>query len=526
MREYPLFIDGKDIEGSGWTYVLRTSQMLRDPIGSFNLKRGLETGRYDGPIPDAVEARCAWGDRELSRAAIRAAANAREGFSRIPLDTRIEMVRQIRQGFIDNLDELIELLVIEGHPRRLAQWELSGPIRVADDPTLEWYRAQFDSSFETDGCRVQLVRKPDGVVCVNPPQNAAGSNGSLGVLALLAGNTLVVKAPRSTPLTVMHIYRNIVQPVLEAYGAPAGTLNLISGDSRDIMRDWLASPDVDDILFFGGSDVGLQVGRDCTAAGKKAILELAGNDGFVVWKDADLAAAATALSECFYGSAQICMVPKYAIIHPEIADEFIAMLRIVVDGISPGYPEDPTTLLSPVLKADQFFDFLNDAEAKGAEILCGGARIDVHGRPAPDGLFLQPTLIKVDGFDKAAELSCVTEETFFPMLPLVVPEAGDNLLEATIAFLDRNAYGLRNSLRTRSPAVAEEVARNLTTGGQLKINDSHLALHSYLATHGGTGRTGGPHGELNYVALRTSHLQGILWGTGKVAPIDPIFSTR
>lgn len=526
MYEFPLFIGGQDIDGDGWTYVVSASELLKDTAGAFNLKRSLELGRHTGEIPDTVAARCAWGSRELCSTALKAARDASTEFALIPLGERIDFARRCHKAFLENLDTLIELLVIEGHPRRLAEWELSGVIRGCDDDTLDWYRTQFDSSHGADGERVQLVRKPDGVVCLNPPQNAAGSNGALGIMALMAGNALVVKAPRSTPLTVMYIYRNIVQPALESIGAPPGTLNIVSGDSRQIMRDWINSPHVDDVLFFGGSDVGLKVGYDCVAAGKKPVLELAGNDGFVVWEDADLPAAARALSECFYGSAQICMVPKYALVHPKVADAFTRELLKVTATITPGYPDDPDTLLSPVLKADQFYDYLAEARESGAEVLCGGHRIGVDGARQDDGLFFEPTVIRVDGLTGARQLSCVREETFFPMLPLVVPDAADlgdgDLIEKMIGFLNDNHYGLRNSIWSSCPQVADRFAQSVSNGGQLKINNSHISLHSYLATHGGTGRTGGPFGELNYVALRTSHLQGILWGTGNVRPIDAL----
>ena len=65
---------------------------------------------------------------------------------------------------------------------------------------MGWYFDQMRMETQYGDRRVVLSRKPDGVVCLNPPQNAAGSNAALGFSALLAGNTLVVKAPRSTPL--------------------------------------------------------------------------------------------------------------------------------------------------------------------------------------------------------------------------------------------------------------------------------------------------------------------------------------
>ncbi len=93
-----------------------------------------------------------------------------------------------------------------------------------------------------------------------------------------------------------------------------------------------------------------------------------------------------------------------------------------------------------------------------------------------------------------------------------------------IAFLNANDYGLRNSVWTGDETVARRFADGVMNGGLLKINDSHIGFESVLATHGGTGMTGGPYGELNYVGLRTSHLQGIVWGDGDPQPLDRRFT--
>jgi hypothetical protein len=57
--------------------------------------------------------------------------------------------------------------------------------------------------------------------------------------------------------------------------------------------------------------------------------------------------------------------------------------------------------------------------------------------------------------------------------------------------------------------VIETFIGGLSNGGLLKINESHIAFLPILSTHGGTGWTGGPTGELNYAILKTTHLQGI-----------------
>lgn len=521
MRSYGLFINGEEIEGTGWSYTVRASAFLRDVREAFNLKRGLELGSVT-EMTDDVVGRCAVGNADHAQRAIEAARNASAGFSAFPPETLHRMILEMHNLTLKLAPEMVEILVAEGHPRRLAEWEVSGVVKGADPELLDWYAAQMNQFIPDNDNDTHILRKPDGVVCVNPPQNAAGSNGTLGALALYSGNTLVVKAPRSTPLSVMFYYREAIAPVLEKYDAPAGTLNLISGDTREIIKQWIESPLVDDVLFFGDSATGLKIGADCVASGKKAILELAGNDGFVVWSDADLDGAAQSLSECFYGSSQICMVPKYAIVHPEIADEFFEIFLEIVREIKPGFPEDPDVLLSPVLKSDRYFDFLAEAEGAGANIICGGKRVDGDGQPSAEGLFLEPTVIRVDGLEQARELSCVREETFFPMLPLIVPQSGTDteLKESVIAFLNENEYGLRNSLWTADDMFIRQFTRRVNNGGQLKINCSHIGFSSGMSTHGGNGKTGGPYGELNYVGLRTTHLQGVCVGHGYVPPFD------
>lgn len=512
MRTYSLLIDGKDAPGLGWTYVIRASAFIDDPEGSIRRKRDLELGvRQPDDEDPGIVARCAWGGREDNEAAIGAAHRAAQIFSRSPIEVRAAILRDICERLRMRAAEFVDILVAEGHPRRLAEWELSGCLRGLSAQNLESSIRQLRQEFDVGSRRLLLNRKPDGVVCVNPPNNAAASNAGLGILALLAGNTLVVKAPRACPTGVMFLYREIVHPVLIRHGAPSGTLNLISGPTQEILAKWVSSPLVNDVLFFGASDAGLRLGAECLTRGKKPILELAGNDGLVVWRDADLEGAAEALLESFYGSGQICMVPKYAIVHPSVADAFLARFIPRVLGVKPGYPEDPATLLSPVLKVDKFFEFLAQGLAAGAHQLTGGRRVNLLGHSSLAGFFIEPTVLRIDGLSAAREVQCVTEETFFPLLPIVVPDSmpDEDLFEAVINFVNANAYGLRNSLWSQDPALIDRFVADVSNGGLLKVNESHIDFVPLLPTHGGTGRTGGPLGELTYFALRTTHLQGV-----------------
>lgn len=516
MRSLPLRIGDRDSEGAGWTYVIHADAMIRDVRRSFAIKRGLELGR-DVPDEDLgiVAGRCAAGTDTDNLLALEAAAQAAPVFSRFSLDARKAIGYAINARIVAMRDELVDVLIAEGHPRRLAEWEIDGMVDVTGRESLDWAFEQIAQRFDDGQRSMLLTRKPDGVVCINPPQNAAGANSALGIMALLAGNTLVVKAPKTAPLGVLAFFREVVLPVLEEHGAPPGTVNLVSGYSKRILRAWVESPLVDDIMFFGESAAGLRLAEECIARGKKPILELSGNDAFVVWKDADLDAAADALLESFHGSSQICMVPKQAVLHPAIADEFVERFLPKVAGIRPAYPSAPEAVLSPVLKVDRFFDFLAEARGAGCTVLCGGDRVDVEGVRALNGVFVEPTVVLRRGLEGARQLRCVGEETFFPLLPLVVADdVGDDkaLLERLIAWLNDNPYGLRNSVWAEDPAVVDALAIGVTNGGLLKFNDSHIGFVKYLGTHGGTGLTGGPFGELHYPLFRTSHLQGITFG--------------
>ncbi len=526
MRSYSSYIAGSDVASENWVYTIKASDLLADFMSNLVLKRDLESGaRDDGDALPAVVARCALTSDDHLEQALVDAKEAAPVWAAYPLETRMRLAERVHEEVLRRHEEFVDVLVTEGHPRRLAEWEIAGVLQGTSPETLQLWRRQLHEEHTIGPRRLILVRKPDGVVVLSPPQNAAASNSVLGVPALVAGNSLVVKAPRSSPYGVMFVWREIVAPILEELGAPPGTLSLVCGRSKDIVERWLDSPLVDDIFFFGSSERGIKIGVDAVARGKKPVLELAGNDGCVVWKDADLDLAAEALTESFFGSGQICMVPKYAVVHPDVADRLLERLASLAAKIRPGYPEDPDVLLSPVLRSDDYFQYLEEAETAGAAVVTGGHRMEVDGTTSSTGPFLAPTILRVDGLEGARELAAVREETFFPLLPVVVPVADDgDLLDQVIAFVNDNKYGLRNSLWTTDPAVIDAMASRVTNGGLLKVNDSHIGFVPCLSTHGGTGLTGGPFGELNYPLLRTSHLQGISIAEG-VQPRTAVFES-
>ncbi|MBB5867441.1 acyl-CoA reductase-like NAD-dependent aldehyde dehydrogenase [Allocatelliglobosispora scoriae] len=521
MKSYGVLVGGHGREGKGWAYVARTSALLADPltVGRLTLNRERDGGDEDD---ERLAGRVAVATAEQVAEALRAARAAQPEWGRRPLAERLELAGLIYRELVRRADELIDVLVDEGHPVRLARWELSGMLASFHPDSVALAAELAERRHQVGQHRVRLRYRPDGVVCLSPPQNAATSNSALGIWALIGGNALVVGAPRSCPLGVNHLYQEIVAPQLGALGAPPAVLSVLCGLTRPMLASWLDSADVDDIYYFGSSTRGLALAQECLARGKKPVLELSGNDGVLVWRDADVVGAAAALAECFYGSGQICMVPRYAVAHPAVFDQLVDAVAAHARALRPGLPDDPDVLLSPVFKAPAMQAVLRQATDAGATIVTGGRQWDRRGRPSSGGMFLEPTVLRVDGLEMADGLAAVRDETFFPLLSIVLPTPSDDgkLLTRVIAFMNANRYGLRNSLWARDEAVIDRVCADLGNGGILKVNDSHIGFTPVLPTHGGTGITGGPFGGAAIPLLRTTTLQAICAAAQPTRPLQ------
>jgi acyl-CoA reductase-like NAD-dependent aldehyde dehydrogenase len=518
-------VDGQEIDSGRYLYTVNARSALHDVLAGLTLKRRLDQGIVDvTSATDAVVGRCAVAGADTVQHALISAAAAAPRWAAVPIATRMRLGSGIRGRLQRGHAALVELMVAEGSPRSLAQWQVAGLMELFSPQTLDWCAGQMYQEFTHGPRRLVIRRVADGVVCVNPPQNAPAASALFAITALLAGNAVVVRAPRSAPLGVMHALREFVVPVLSELGAPPAVLNVLCGRPGPVLKAWLDSPLVNDIIFTGDVDRGLAFERECVAKGKKPILELSGNDCVVVWRDADLDLAVEAIVECFYGSGQICMVPNQVVAHPAIAEELLARLACAAAAIRPGFPDDPGVLLSPVLRAERFFGYVRDAVLRGATIVHGARRLEVDGTASDTGPFLEPTVLRVDGLASSREISAVRLETFFPLLPVVVPQSAPDaqLLDTIIEFVNTNPYGLRNSVWAKDSTVVNRFAESISNGGLLKFNDSHMGFLPYLPTHGGTGLSGGAWGEANYPMLRTSHLQGMSRAEG-VRPQAAVF---
>ncbi|MDQ3576969.1 MAG: aldehyde dehydrogenase [Actinomycetota bacterium] len=523
VRHFPLYIGGERVDTDERAYGMGVRAVL-DPSGPETatlfrlLREGSEEELHAHPH---VLCSVALATPEQGQAALRAAAAAVPRLRAVPLADRLGYAQDLHESFLAHREELSRILRMEGCPGRLVEAQFDVILDLVRPESLDLARVLLRQEITTARHKIVLQRQPDGVVCVDPPANAPVF-GLIASLVVLAGNAVVVRVPRSCASSLSYALHEIIIPILESRGAPAGTFNVLCADYEVTMQQWLDSPLVDTVYYFGSSEQGLALERKCVERGKRAILELSGNDGVLVWRDADLEHATAALIEAFYASGQTCFSPKYVIAHPAIAEELLSRLGAAASALRPGDPEDSDTVLSPVLRATAFHRCLNDAIEAGATKICGGNQVNLRGEPSPQGLFIEPTVLRVDGFALAETVAAVREETFFPLLSIVVPEDGPDLPTRCIEFLNGNAYGLRNSLWAEDQAMIELFTTTVSNGGLLKVNDSHMGHAPHLPGLGGTGHSGGTHGEAAYPFLRASRLQAVAIATTRTHPRDVV----
>ena len=90
--------------------------------------------------------------------------------------------------------------------------------------------------------------------------------------ALLAGNSVVVKAPPTCPGTVLLVAAAMAEAL------PPGVLNVVNGPTAALGTALVAHPDVDMVSFTGGVGTGQAVMAAAAATTRPVVLELGGND--------------------------------------------------------------------------------------------------------------------------------------------------------------------------------------------------------------------------------------------------------
>lgn len=321
------------------------------------------------------------------------------------------------------------------------------------------------------------IRRPLGVIAGISPFNAPMILSSKKfAFALAAGNTFVLKPSSHTPVCGL-----IFGEIFKEAGLPDGVLNIIPCSSKDLGDTFQTDKRVSMITFTGSTEVGRKVASAAAENFKKCTLELGGKSPVVVLKDADIQYAVdTAAFGIFIHQGQICMAGSRIIVEEEIYDEFCEKMAQKVQGLKVGSPEDPSTIIGPLIESAQcqFIDGLvDDAVSKGANVLAGRES---------EGTFYKPTV--VSNINESMDI--FHQEAFGPVAAVIKAKNIDEIIEIS----NNSSYGLSSAVITNDLSSALRLTEELETG-MVHVNGPSIQDEAHIPFGGvkesGLGREGG-----------------------------------
>jgi acyl-CoA reductase-like NAD-dependent aldehyde dehydrogenase len=187
------------------------------------------------------------------------------------------------------------------------------------------------------------------------------------------------------------------------------------------------------------------------------VLELGGNAAVVIDRDADLDdALERTIFGAFYQSGQSCIGVQRILIHEDVYDRFRDMLVAKTKTLVAGDPKDRDVFIGPMIsegEAKRLDNWIQEAVAKGATLLCGGKR---------DGAMLEATLL--ENVDRDTKLN--VEEAFGPVAFLVKFRDFDEAID----IVNDSKFGLQAGIFTRDLFQMFDAWDRLDVGGVV-IND-------------------------------------------------------
>lgn len=317
--------------------------------------------------------------------------------------------------------------------------------RHADLPVGEW-RAP-----NRPGTMNLVKRYPVGPVAAISPWNYPVLLTAWKVApALVAGCTVVIKPSSKTPLAVTEFVKCFVEA-----GAPAGVVNLVHGEGRDVGMALVRHPLIAKIAFTGETETGKVLMREAAGGMKRLTLELGGHCPLIVAADADLVAAVEGgVYRAFRNMGQVCNSINRIYVERPIYQEFVRRFveRTERLTIGPGLSDPDLGPMIDEAARKHVVSHIEDAVSKGAKIVYGG-------RVPPGlevGFFFEPTVL----VDVDHGMAVMREETFGPVAPIMAVDS----LEEAMGLANDSRYGLVAYLYTQDLGRALRAAEGLEHG--------------------------------------------------------------
>jgi acyl-CoA reductase-like NAD-dependent aldehyde dehydrogenase len=416
----------------------------------------------------------------------------------LTLEERAESISVMAKQMWKNYDDFKSIAIAEGTPLPLFEYQSTVFKAMKSKDEVEFCTSRISAEeipCAVEGERTILHRYPFGAVGIFPPYNVAIGLGLLAIYSsYFAGNATVIRSPTRVPLTNMAV-AYVLRDTMEEMDFPLSAFQAIIGPGKPIANYMVSESPLDAMVYYGDSDVGLQLMSKAVRRGMHFVPELAGSGASLVWKDVDLDIVADHIIRArFLGSGQTCLGVKRLFLHEAVFNDFITILSEKANKLSVGLPSDTRTDL-PIIGTRalyQIIDMVAEALQKGAKIETGGYRVNYAGERDEAGLFYKPTILT------NVDLSCKMwyKETFGPVLPIMKIHNFDEAIKQA----NNTIYGLRTSVYTDDPEVWGRFFDEIQAPG-VCINTDHLHMTDFTPHLGGLKKSGVFGGKYFYEIL-------------------------
>lgn len=383
------------------------------------------------------------------------AHEAQKEWAKMPMYERGVILRKFADLVDEEKDNLAKLLSDEtGKPITEAKAEI-GNIRMFVDGYVERAKHLYGINIPTgsepgQGNTVQYtVRYPLGVIaCIIPFNFPSDLFGQKVPSALIMGNAVIIKPSTYNPLTLTRYGELLLKA-----GVPAGVVNVLHGEGKIVGQGLAAHPKVHCVSLTGSTAAGIETMGTASKNLTHVMLELGGNDAFILCEDGDidLAVSETVWGR-LYNTGQVCCASKRFLVQNSVKDEYIKKMTEKIKSLKVGMPSDPETQIGCLINekaAIRVEEQVNETVKAGATIVVGGKR---------NGAFYEPTIL--DNVTRDMEVA-KDMEIFGPVISVI----GFDTIDEAIEIANQSSFGLCGNVITKDMNKAFKVADALEVGG-------------------------------------------------------------
>ncbi len=351
----------------------------------------------------------------------------------------------------------------------------------------EWSRPKkIDATLSYVGTRSEIRYEPKGVCLIIAPWNFPFNlcAGPL-VSCLAAGNTAILKPSEMTPNTSTLI-KEMVSELFE------DDLVAVIEGGVDVSQSLLAVP-FDHIFFTGSPAIGKVVMKAASVHLTSVTLELGGKSPTVIDETANLKDAAKRIAfGKFINNGQTCIAPDYILIHTDVKEKFIRLLKDeILKLFGEGKNIDETSPHYARVVNQKHFQRLSELLKDAVD---QGAHPEMLGVVGADANFFPPVLLS--SVPESARV--MEEEIFGPILPIVSYQSKEEVLNQ----INKRPKPLALYVFSTSRSFREYIIQNTSAGG-VCINECILQFTHPNLPFGGVNNSGigKSHGYFGFLAF-------------------------